>query len=475
MRFFYILRVIAVLTITTLAVGTRAQAQTFGLGVTPSASSILVSNSLTYTISVTNLIGDLVPGAVISNTLPASVQLVNGSFIITNSSGGSFTNYGNVAVFNLGPFGALQIAQMSLTVQPTALGFITNTVSVAATNLTLLPVSTNVVTLVTNVVLLQADLGVTLTGPGQQTNIVNDPITYGITATNAGPDDAPGVLLTNTLPPGVILKGVSPASQPYSLVTSNMIFDLGTLKAGGRTNLQITVQPTNAVIYTFSVSVGASGVTDTNAANNFASTNISVINYLSANLTVSLVTTQKYNPQNGLVEQTILLSNVGTNAVPAARVVLTGLTNRLFNASGTNNGNPFVVYAATLDTNQSVNLLLQFLATSYFPLSNSQLQAFGVPLPDLTPPAALSASTSLNISRIIPLANGNVLIEFPTTLGRRYTVVYSDNVSFSNAAIAPPSIVAPANRLQWIDYGPPATVPAPTNSTARFYRVFLNP
>jgi hypothetical protein len=41
--------------------------------------------------------------------------------------------------------------------------------------------------------------------------------------------------------------------------------------------------------------------------------------------------------------------------------------------------------------------------------------------------------------------------------------------------IAPPAIVAPANRVQWIDYGPPTTTSAPTNSSARFYRVFQNP
>jgi hypothetical protein len=194
-------------------------------------------------------------------------------------------------------------------------------------------------------------------------------------------------------------------------------------------------------------------------------------------LTVTIISTQLYNPQNGLVEQSIKLSNIGTNDVPAARVVVTGLlTNRLFNASGTNNGNPFVVYAATLGTNQSVSLLLQFFVLNYFSFSNSQMQAFAVPLPDLTPPASSSsASTNLNITRIIKLSNGNMLIEFPSITNRTYTVVYSDNVLFSNAMIAPPSIVAGANQKQWIDYGPPTTVSAPTNSSARFYRVFLNP
>jgi hypothetical protein len=68
-----------------------------------------------------------------------------------------------------------------------------------------------------------------------------------------------------------------------------------------------------------------------------------------------------------------------------------------------------------------------------------------------------------------------MLIEFPSLTNRTYTVVYSDNVLFSNAMIAPPSITVPANRIQWIDYGPPATRSAPSNSPARFYRVFLSP
>jgi uncharacterized repeat protein (TIGR01451 family) len=467
MKFCLNLRLLLVLL---LVAGARTDAQSFfGLGVTSSASSILVSNSLSYTISVTNNTGGTLTDTLVSNVLSAPAQ-----FVSAVPGQGFVTNYGNVVVFDLGPFLVNAISQMTLTVQPAAVGFITNTVTVTTPDLVISPVSASVATQVTNAVPPQTDLGVTLTGPAQAV-IVNDLLTYGVTATNLGPSDAPGVMLTNTLPPGVIFKSVSPANQPYTVVTNNLIFDLGMLAAGGGTNFEITVQPTNAGIFYFAAAVGAAGVTDTNTANNSASTNITVINYLSTNLTVSLVSTQKYNPQNGLVEQTITVSNIGTNAILAARAVVTGLTNRLFNASGTNSGNPFVVYAATLGTNQSVNLLLQFLAASYFPMTNSQLQAFGVPVPDLTPPAALSTGTNLNISRIIPLANGSMLVEFPSTVGRAYTVVYSDNVLFSNAAIAPPSIVATANRLQWIDYGPPTTVSVPINSTNRFYRVFLNP
>jgi uncharacterized repeat protein (TIGR01451 family) len=452
-----------------LVANVRAEAQVFfGVGVKTSANSILVSNALTYTISVTNPGVVPAPQALVSNTLPASVQ-----FLSATNSQGSFTNYGNTIVFDLGF--VFTSAEMSLRVQPNAVGLITNRITVTATNsaLVIFPVTTNVVTQVTNFVPTQVNLGVTMTGPAQKV-IVNDWMTYGVTATNSGPSAAPNVMLTNTLPPGVILLRVAPANQPYTVVTNNLIFNLGTLTNGAGTNLQFTVQPTNGGTLNFSASIGAAGVVDVNPTNNVASTNVPVINYLSGPLLAVTNSAQLLNLQNGLTEQSVRVSNdSGTNAV-AVRLVVTNLTRQLFNAVGTNNGNPFVVLNTGLPSGDNVNFLLQFSPRGSFPLANSQLQAFAVPLLNLTPPAPTSTSGLLNISRLVPLTNGNVLIEFPSIIGRRYTVVYSDNVSFSNAMIAPPSILAPASRTQWIDYGPPATTGTPANATNRFYRVFLN-
>ena len=451
-----------------IVAGARAGAQSFGLLVTSSANSILVSNSLTYTISVTNRAGVL-PDAVVTNTLPASVQ-----FLSATNSQGTFTTNGSVIVFDLGGFNFGAVAHLALTVRPTAVGFITNMVVVASINATNSSVTnvvsaTSVVTQVTNTIPAQADLGVAIIVPTTAV-IMNDLMTYGVSVTNAGPSTAPNVMLTNTLPAGVILKG------NYTVISNNLIFNLGTLNSGAFTNFLFTLQPTNAGVLNFFATVGASGVLETNTINNSASNSFTVINYLPGDLVATIASPQSYNPQNGLVEQTITLSNLGTNDVPAARVVVTGLlTNRLFNASGTNNGSPFVVYAATLAAGQNVRLLLQFFALNYFPFASSQLQAFAVPVPDLTPPATTLSSTNLNLTRILRLSNGNMLIEFSSITNRTYTVVYSDNFLFSNAMIAPPSILASANRKQWVDYGPPATVSVPTNSGARFYRVFLNP
>ncbi|HXR04403.1 MAG TPA: DUF11 domain-containing protein [Verrucomicrobiae bacterium] len=466
MKAFLHLRMLALIAVGTLPVCPRAgaQGQGFGLSVTPSANSVFVNNPLTYSISVTNLTGLVLVDAVVTNVLPASATFQSA----TNSQGIILTNNSTV-VFDLSTFYVGQVALLSVTVVPTAVGFITNTVIVVsayATN----TASSNVVIQVTNAV-AQADLGVAITGPVQAV-ITNDWMTYGVTATNSGPGAAANFVLTNALPPGVLLKGVSPPN--YSVAGSNLIFNLGTLTNGAYTNLQFTIQPTNAGVLTLLASIGAPGVLDTNLANNSASTNINVIGYLPGQL--EAVTNSSQNPDvvSGLTEQSIVLSNVGTNDVPAARVVVTGLANRLFNAVGTNNGNPFVYYSAPLAAGQSNNLLLQFYPSTLFPFTNGQLQAFAVPTPIWTPPLATTTSTNLNISRIVKLNNGWMLVEWPAITNRTYTVVYSDNVLFSNAMMAPPSIAAPANWIQWLDYGPPTTVSAPTNASSRFYRVLLN-
>ena len=92
------------------------------------------------------------------------------------------------------------IVQVLLTVQPNAAGAFTNSVVVADPG-TIYVTSTNAVVNVSNQVVL-ADSAVTIIGPGQAV-VTNDFMTYGVTVSNLGPSDAPNVILTNTLPPGV--------------------------------------------------------------------------------------------------------------------------------------------------------------------------------------------------------------------------------------------------------------------------------
>lgn len=213
MKEFFRLRTLVMVAAGLMAAAPRAGAQGFDLSVTASAGSLLVSNSLTYTINVTNLTALPLTDAVVTNLLPDSVLPLSATY-----SQGSTTNYGSVVVFYLGQFSEQGFAQLTLTVQPTATGYITNAVTVASITVTN-TASTNVVVLVTNVV---ADLGVAMTGSPQPV-ITNDLMTYGVSVTNAGPNPAPNVILTNTLPPGVGFKSVRPASPAPTVAGSNVV------------------------------------------------------------------------------------------------------------------------------------------------------------------------------------------------------------------------------------------------------------
>ncbi len=299
--------------------------------------------------------------------------------------------------------------------------------------------------------------------------------------TNGGPDTASDVLLTNTLPPGVILQGVVPSNQTYSTVNNNLIFNLGALGSGGFTNLQIMVEPTNAGVLPFSAAVGSADVTNVSDLITSTNSSLSVSNIELGVLGVVTNAVQTNDLHNGLEEQTILLTNISAGSISAARVVVLGIPKRLYNAVGTNGGNPYVTYVAPSATpfgnGQTVSLRLQYYPHGSFTFTNVQLQlvAYPVPVPSLTPPTTTGTSTNINFYGIYRLNDASMLLDFPATVGLTYTVVYSDNVQFSNAMIAPPAFVAGANEVQWIDFGPPNTISAPTNSTARFYRVIQNP
>jgi uncharacterized repeat protein (TIGR01451 family) len=498
MTILFRMRTVVLLALGLMLAVIRSEAQGFGVSASASANAIAVSNSLTYTVLVTNLTG-VAQTVTVSNILTGpfrlfSVNIPGLGIVITN---------GNTVTFGF-PMNSNGVSELGMTLAPTRAGNLTNFVTVIGGDGSN-TASARVVTLVTNVIL--SDLAVGMTVPATPV-FANDWMVYGVSVTNLGPNSATNVLLTNTLPAGVGYVGVSPAMTRIG-TGSNVTFNLGILTNGAVKNLQLTVQPTNAGVLPFVSVVNTNNVNDPNPANSTVSNNITVSAFPAGLLTVVTNSGQIYDSQDGLVEQSIQLSNIGTNAVAAARVIVSGLTNQqLYNAVGTNNGSPFVVYAASLDTNQSVNLLLQFSALSYFQLSNSALSAVPVPMPDLTPPAA-SAGTNVTISRFLKLTNGSplmvgsLLLEWPSLTNRTYTVVYTSNllsttyvtnhvpdtnnpgvtnivitaqsVFCTNWLKAVPSIVAPANRTQWIDYGPPATVSAPLNTTSRFYRVYLNP
>ena len=253
-----------------------------------------------------------------------------------------------------------------------------------------------------------------------------------------------------------------------------LVLNLGTLTNATSSSVALTVQPTNAGLQTFAVSVGAPGLIDPNPVNNFFSTNINVGNVITGQVIVTLPSPMVFDFQTGLMDQRIRLLNVSTSAVDAVRVTVSGITNWLYNAIGTNHGNPFVVYPNTLNPGESIDLILEFFVPTRIPIEigESNYTAVAVPAFNLVSPTGTNGTFS--ITRTVLLSDGNLLIEFPSVLGANYSIIYSTNADLSDPLIAQPNVIAPADRVQWIDNGPPKTVSIPS-SGARYYKVILAP
>jgi VCBS repeat-containing protein len=180
------------------------------------------------------------------------------------------------------------------------------------------------------------------------------------------------------------------------------------------------------------------------------------------------------NPQTGLYEQNVLVTNSGVGTVAAVRLLVAGLRTNivLYNGAGFDGGLPYAQYNAPLNSGQSVKFALEF----YVPDRRTFTDSFIVKVvePSITGTNA-AAGVPIDKSFVDARTPGSprFVIEFASIPGRTYTVLYSDDLIGWKAAT--PSIVANANRTQWYDDGPPKTESKPLSNASRFYRVLIAP
>ena len=131
------------------------------------------------------------------------------------------------------------------------------------------PIETNVVSNTTGL----ADLGITKTDSPDPANLGNN-LTYTIVVTNAGPDAATGVVVTDTLPLTVTFASSS-ASQGACSGTSTVTCSLGTINDGSSVTVTIVVTPTVAGTLANTVTVTAT-TADPSLGNNTTTENTTV-------------------------------------------------------------------------------------------------------------------------------------------------------------------------------------------------------
>jgi subtilisin-like proprotein convertase family protein len=181
-------------------------------------------------------------------------------------------------------------------------------------------------------------------------------------------------------------------------------------------------------------------------------------------------TTTALNRQTGLREQTIHIANDTTATVPAYNLIIRGLPDgvEVNNASERREDGSWVVYVRqAMNPRSTQGILLEYFSANRGPADIAPQLSTEVILdpPDLSVPGA----PDFIIDRVLQLAGGAVLIEFPTTPGLQYQVQYSHDRTNWQASL--PTIRAAANRTQWTDRGLPRTDSHPSAHASRFYRV----
>jgi uncharacterized repeat protein (TIGR01451 family) len=319
-----------------------------------------------------------------------------------------------------------------------------------------------------------ADIAVLKNGPAS----VNPGATfsYTITVTNLGPATATNVLVHDNLPTNVVFSSASSGGSISNRIVSWPV--VGFLPSGTASNYTITVTAPQAGAFT-NISSATSTTPDPNLANNDGTASASQVATLVVSTNVQfgiLQGTNAYNPQTGLFEQNVTVTNTGASTVAAFRLLVGGLRTNvsLYNATGTNfDQRPYVQYNAPLNPGQFVSLVLEFYDGNRQPFTNS-LQAIAVL------PTGVTTNTSGGVAidrafldtRIV--GDTRFVIEFTSVPGRTYTVIYSDD-GMATWKVATPTITAGSTRTQWYDDGPPETTSKPTSISNRFYRVIQSP
>ncbi len=292
---------------------------------THSPTSPVPGQSMTYTITVTNLGPSAVTGATVADTLPAVIT--GAAWTCAASTGASCPASGNgnisTSAVNL-PSGGTATFTVTGTLSASATGTVTNTATVAAPTGTTDPTPANNSATDNSTPAPQADLSIAKTH-SPATLVPGQSMTYTITVTNLGPSAVTGATVADTLP--AVISGAAwtcaastGASCPAG-ASGNISTSAVNLPPGGTATFTVTgtlsASATGTVTNTATVAA-PSGTTDPTPANNSATDNGSPSPQ--ADLSIAKTHSPTTPVPGQSMTYTITVTNAGPSAVTGATV-----------------------------------------------------------------------------------------------------------------------------------------------------------
>ncbi len=276
---------------------------------TDSPDPVLMGNNLTYTVTVRNQGIGKAYSVVMTDTLPVSATLV----AVSTTKGACSRPAGQV-ICSLGTLNKNASARVTIITRPMAAGVITNTATASTTSAET-NLANNTASAATTINSI-TDLSITKTDVTDPV-YVGEPLGYTMAVSNAGPSNATGVLVTDTLASSLTFVSASPGCVPSG---KTLICAIGALAASGNRAITVTVTPTAAAVGTLiNTAVVSGNEADSNSTNNTATASTTVLP--KTDLSVGQSSTPTPALLGNLLTYAVVVANNGPSA--ATGVVLT--------------------------------------------------------------------------------------------------------------------------------------------------------
>ena len=368
------------------------------IGMTEQPSPVVVGQSMTYSIAVTNFGPSSARSVTVNHQLPSGVLFVTA----TCSQGGPPSQAGGLVTCYLGTMAVGGTATMTVVGIPTSSGIISSTANVTSSEPDPDP-SNNSATVLTQVIPPSADLTVGLTAIPNPV-VIDGTLTYTISVTNNGPSDGSGVVVTNALPSG--LSVLSATVSQGSITSGGNLWTIGSLAAGHSATATIVAIPTIEGSLAGTSTIQGSQF-DPNPANNSA--------------TITLVV----GPSTDLA--------IGISDYPDPVVVLSNVT---YVVSVTNLG-PSAATAVTVNDSLPANILLRSTNVSQGAISLSgNTLAWNV--------GVLASGAKATLTIVAGTTTNGVLSTSATIVGAQPDPNLVNNTATATTTVAPPGVAIAA-------------------------------